>query len=225
MLNFFVNYDSEGAFYSLTKGGYIALAVALVLIMVLAAFLFDRKNAKYSAKQLVFSAVAIALAFALSYVKIYNMPWGGSVTLCSMLFVCLVGYFYGPKMGLIAGLSYGMLQLIQDGGSYMLSPFQVGYDYIFAFMALGVSGFFYKKKNGLIIGYIVAALARGVFHTIGGYIYWMDYMPDSFPQTLSAIYPIVYNYAYILLEMVGTVIILLIPPVNKALKKVRDMAN
>ncbi len=225
MLNFFVNYDSEGAFYSLTKGGYITLAVALVLIMVLAAFLFDRKNAKYSAKQLVFSAVAIALAFALSYVKIYNMPWGGSVTLCSMLFVCLVGYFYGPKMGLIAGLSYGMLQLIQDGGSYMLSPFQVGCDYIFAFMALGVSGFFYKKKNGLIIGYIVAALARGVFHTIGGYIYWMDYMPDSFPQTLSAIYPIVYNYAYILLEMVGTVIILLIPPVNKALKKVRDMAN
>ena len=107
----------------------------------------------------------------------------------------------------------------------MLSPFQVGCDYIFAFMALGVSGFFYKKKNGLIIGYIVAALARGVFHTIGGYIYWMDYMPDSFPQTLSAIYPIVYNYAYILLEMVGTVIILLIPPVNKALKKVRDMAN
>lgn len=222
-MSFFI--EKVDDYYSLTKGGYFALAVILVVLIVLAAFLFDRKSVRLSAKQITYTAVALALGFALSYVKVVQMPWGGSITLCSMLCVCLVGYFYGPKMGLIAGLSYGILQLIQDGGSYMLSPLQVGCDYIFAFMALGISGFFYKKKNGVIIGYIVAIIFRGVFASIAGYLYWMDYMPDNFPKSLAMIYPIAYNYAYILAEGVVTVVILMIPVVRKTIDRVKKMGN
>ena len=117
------------------------------------------------------------------------------------------------------------MQFLQGGGTYILSPMQACLDYFFAFAALGVSGFFYKKKNGLVIGYIVAILARGLFHTIGGYIYWMDYMPESFPSSLAAIYPICYNYAYILLEGVVTIIILMLPPVKKAMSYAKRVAT
>ena len=86
-------------------------------------------------------------------------------------------------------------------------------------------GFFYQKKNGLIKGYILAILVRGLFHTIGGYLYWMDYMPDNFPKSLAAIYPIVYNYSYILAEAVITLIVISLPPVKKALARVRMMAQ
>lgn len=225
MFNFLVSYNAEEGYYSLTKTGFISLAVILVLLLVGAAFLFNRQDSiKLGTKQLVFSAVAIALGFATSYIKLYSMPWGGSVTLCSMLFVCLVGYFYGPKIGLIAALSYGILQLLQDGGSYMLDPFQVCCDYFFSFMALGLSGFFSNKKNGLLIGYLVAIFGRGVFLTLGGYIYWMSYMPESFPHIISGIYPIVYNYSYILIEGAITIAVISIPAVKESLRRIKDMA-
>ena len=77
----------------------------------------------------------------------------------------------------------------------------------------------------LIVGYWIAIIMRGVFHTIGGYIYWMEYMPENFPASLSAIYPIVYNYSYILLEGILTTILLVLPPVKKALRKVQQIAT
>ena len=168
--------------------------------------------------------MALALAFALSYVKIFHMPWGGSVTLCSMLFVSLIGYWYGPQIGLISAFAYGLLQFVQGGGSYILSPLQVGLDYLLAFTALGASGFFYKKKNGLVIGYIVGVLLRGLLRSIGGYLYWMDYMPENFPAKLSFIYPFCYNYAYLIAEAVITVVIINIPSVSKALARLRTMS-
>ena len=142
-----------------------------------------------------------------------------------MFFVAFVGYLFGPGVGFAAAFVYSILQFIQSGGTYMLTPFQVCCDYFFAFTALGASGFFKGKKNGLVIGYIAAVLLRGIFHTIGGYIYWMDYMPESFPSSLAAIYPICYNFAYILPEAVITVIVILLPPVKKGLGTVKAMAD
>ena len=67
-------------------------------------------------------------------------------------------------------------------------------------------------------------MVRGAFHTLGGYLYWMDYIPENFPQSLAAIYPIVYNYSYILAEGVLTVIVLLLPPVKKAFVQIKKIA-
>ena len=222
-------FNAEDGFYTLTTAGIIAFIVLAVILLVLAAFISSgvskEKKKLFSTKQLVFSAVMLALGFATSYVQLIKMPWGGSVTLFSMLFITLIGYWYGSKIGLTCAFAYGIMQFLQGGGTYILSPMQACLDYFFAFAALGVSGFFYKKKNGLVIGYIVAILARGLFHTIGGYIYWMDYMPESFPSSLAAIYPICYNYAYILLEGVVTVIILMLPPVKKAMSYAKRVAT
>ena len=73
-------------------------------------------------------------------------------------------------------------------------------------------------------GYIAAVLARGAFHALGGYLYWMDYMPENFPQSLKSIYPIAYNYSYLLAEGVITVAILSIPAVANALNQVKKTA-
>ena len=95
---------------------------------------------------------------------------------------------------------------------------------ILAFAALGVAGFFAKKKHGLLKGYIAAVLARGAFHALGGYLYWMDYMPDNFPKSLTAIYPIAYNYSFLLAEAAITLVIICIPAVAKGLGKVKQIA-
>ena len=233
--------SSEDGYYALTTVGIVLCVVLIATLIIVTAFIRRRINevkdiqdaditvepkqsGLFSTKQLVFCAMAIALGFATSYVKILPMPWGGSVTLCSMLFVTLIGYWYGPQIGLCAGFAYGLLQFVQDGGSYILSPLQACLDYIVAFAALGCSGFFSNKKNGLIKGYLIAILIRGLFHTIGGYLYWMDYMPESFPTSLASIYPIAYNYSYILGEGIITVIILAIPAVKDTMARIKTMA-
>lgn len=154
-----------------------------------------------------------------------GMPWGGSITLCSMLLISLVGYFYGPKAGLCAGLAYGLLQLFQDGGSYIVNPFQVLFDYIFPFMSLGLTGFFCNRKNGLITGYLISILGRLFFVSIGGYLFWMSYMPANFPKTLSIVYPIVYNGSYILTEALLTILVISVPSVRDAIINIKKLAN
>ena len=219
MFNFMVT--SEGG---LTTAGY-AIAIIAGIVLFLAAIYFAGKHSekhKLTTRQLVFCAVAMALAFVTSYLKIFTLPWGGSVTLCSMLFIVLVANWYGVGTGITVGLAYGILQFIQE--PYVFSFFQVCCDYILAFATLGVAGFFAKQSHGLLKGYIVAVIARGAFHALGGYLYWMSYMPDNFPKSLTAIYPIVYNYSYLLAEGIITVIVISIPAVSKALTQVKKAA-
>ena len=213
--------NAEGG---LTAAGYAVTIIAGIILFLAAAFFAAKASSKkrMSTKQLVFCAAALALAYLTSYIKLFEMPWGGSVTLFSMLFVVLIGNWYGPKTGLLVGLAYGIIQFIQE--PYVLSFFQVCCDYILAFAALGVAGFFARSKYGLVKGYIIAVIARGVFHALGGYLYWMDYMPDNFPKALASLYPILYNYSYLLVEGVITVIIISIPAVSKALGRVKQMA-
>ena len=213
---------SEDGYYVLEKGGYVVLGVAIFLLICIAAAIMSKKDEGDSrrAVRLTVSAISIALAFITSYIQLFKLPWGGCVTLFSMFFVCFVGYLYGPSTGLTAAFAYGILQFLQSGGSYILSLPQVLFDYILAFAALGVAGFFYKNKNGLIIGYIAGCLARGVFASVAGYLYWMDYMPESFPKKLAMLYPIAYNYSYILIEMALTLVLLAIPSVRKAIKRI-----
>lgn len=232
----FITY--EDGYYFLTKTGLTCLLVIGVILLLAVALIRTKSELKdtkselkaetkkrISTKQTVFSAAALALAFLLSYVKLFSMPYGGSVTLCSMLFVTLIGYWYGPVVGIMSALAYSLLQLFQDGGAWMLSPLQVMFDYVFAFAALGFSGFFAKSKNGLIKGYLVAVFFRALFNTLGGYFFWMDSMPEEFPQSIAFLYPVVYNYGFVIVEAIITVIILALPATKSAFKRVKDLAT
>ncbi|MCI8818808.1 MAG: proton-coupled thiamine transporter YuaJ [Oscillibacter sp.] len=218
MLHLFVN--AEGG---LTAAGYALSAGLLVLSLLTGLSLAERGERRgVDARRLAYCAMAVALAYATSFIKVFQLPYGGSVTLLSMLFIVLIANWYGVKTGLLVGFAYGILQFLQE--PYVLSLFQVCCDYVLAFAALGLAGLFRGKRNGLLLGYIAAVLARGVFHTLGGYLYWMDYMPETFPQTLRDLYPIVYNYSYLLAEGLLTVIVIKLPAVEKALERIRESA-
>ena len=172
---------------------------------------------KNTTKKLVYSALGIALALVTSYIKLWEMPMGGSVTLLSMLFVCLIGYWFGLKYGLITGIAFGLLQFIID--PYMLSIPQVILDYPFAFGALGFSGLFCNKKFGLQIGYVIGVVGRFVCSTLSGVIFFADYAPEGMNPW---VYSIAYQGSYLGVELVLTLIIISIPPVANALSLVKS---
>ena len=103
--------NEEGGLTTLGYGVCILLAAAALL---LAAFLSGKNEKKTGrTKRLVFCAMSLAMGFLLSYVKLFHLPFGGAVTACSMLFIALAGYWYGPRTGLLTAFVYGMLQFLQ----------------------------------------------------------------------------------------------------------------
>lgn len=169
-------------------------------------------------KKLTVSAVFIALAFVASLIKLVSLPFGGSATAFSMLFVVLVGYFYGAKTGILAGIAYGLIQFAVE--PQFFAPVQVALDYPLAFGALGIAGFFANKKYGLITGYVAGCVGRYIFHVISGYVFFKEYTPEG---TNEILYAIIYNSTYILPEMAATVIILLIPKIRTELNRIKNL--
>ncbi len=221
----------EETTYVPTALGGVLLAV-LVLALLGGAVAFARiqwkKNAgasaqkpggKLTVKQLVFCAMAIALGTVLSNIKLFEFPNGGSITLLSMLVICLPGYFFGLGAGLLTGVAYGVLQLLID--PYVLYPMQLVVDYLLAFGALGLSGLFTNAKNGMIKGYITAVLGRFVFAVISGWIFFGSYAWEGWDPLP---YSLAYNAIYIFSEAAITVIILMLPAIKKALASIKKMA-
>ena len=170
-------------------------------------------------KVLVYCAMCVALATVTSMIKLFSFPTGGSLTLCSMLFGALPGYFFGPVTGLCAGAAYGLLQFIME--PYFLTPVQVLLDYG-AFAVLGMcAGFFANKKNGLMIGYTVGCAGRWVCSFLSGWIFFGEYAWEGWN---AAPYSAVYNIIYIGAEAVITVVILCVPAVRTAINKAKNAA-
>ena len=218
-MSFFDTLSEDG--YLLTNAGYTALVVVILLLFLLGVFLFGSKKKKTTAKQMAFSAMAIALATVTSIFKLFDMPMGGSVTLCSMLFICLIGYWYGLGSGLTCAIAYGFLQLLID--PYIISLPQMLTDYVLAFGALGLAGLFFNKKYGLLKGYIVAVLGRYFFTFLSGWIFFGTYAPANFPNAV--VYSLAYNGCYIGIEAAITIAIISIPQVTKALNMVKQYAT
>ncbi|MBR7017171.1 MAG: energy-coupled thiamine transporter ThiT [Lachnospiraceae bacterium] len=208
-------YNADGG---LTTAGYVLTAVAVFALLILISTLAGKKKT-VNAKQLAFAAGALALAIVTSYIKLFHLPMGGSVTLFSMFFVTLIGYWYGPTVGLMAGVAYGLLQMILD--PYIISLPQMLIDYPFAFGALGLSGLFSEKKNGMIIGYIVSVLGRFVFSVLSGVIFFGMYAPEGMSPF---VYSVTYNGSYLAAEAAITLILLCVPAVKKALATVKTQA-
>lgn len=224
MNNFFATPEGawgDGSVHLTTTGILIVVAVIAVLLIV-AAIMRQRKAEKKTAlttKQLVFSAVAIALAMVCSMIKLFEMPMGGSVTMLSMLFIVLIAYWYGSYAGIMTAVAYGLVQFVMEPIFYTIP--QMLLDYPLAFGALGLAGFFSNKKWGLQIGYVVGVLGRFVFATISGVVFFGSYAPEGMHPL---VYSIGYQASYLLPEAIVTLIIISIPPVAKALAKVKTMA-
>ncbi|MCI8627184.1 MAG: energy-coupled thiamine transporter ThiT [Lachnospiraceae bacterium] len=210
-----------GIIYHLTPLGYAAILLLMLALILIPAALFARRSrgVRFETKQLVFCSAAVALSVVTSFIKVYTFPFGGSITLCSMLFVCLIGYWYGPRISLTTGLAYGLLQLVT--GPYIVFPLQVLVDYPLAFGALGLSGFFWNSKHGLIKGYLVGVLGRYMFAVLSGWLFFGAYAWEGWAPLP---YSLAYNAAYLVPEAVVTLMLLFLPPVKKAMDQVKQFA-
>lgn len=210
--------------FKLTTAGIITVTLLIVLLIAGAILFFQKKkhSARLATKQLVFSGVAMALAVVTSEIKFARLPFGGSVTLFSMLFIVLIGYWYGAAAGLMTGFAYGLLQFILDPVFY--TPLQLLIDYPLAFGALGLSGFFCNRRHGLIIGYLVGVFVRYLCAFLSGALFFGAYASDQSPIGIT-VYSLSYNATYIVPEVILTLILLCIPAVSDAMRRVRTMAR
>lgn len=173
----------------------------------------------------------LALATVLSFVRVYKLPWGGSITLLSMLPICVYSIKRGVKPGMMVSFLFALIQFgqgIMDGlFSWGLTPVMligcILLDYLLPFSVLGLAGMF-RKKNfpGWIVGITVSILLRFVMHFLSGVIIWksMGALWEGFSTENFALYSLLYNGCYMLPELVFTLIgavILLKTPVIKKL--------
>lgn len=216
--------QKQDGYYVPNMAGYVLLVVIILALLIVGAALSGRGK-RFTAKQIAFSGVAIALGTVTSMIKLFEFPMGGAMTLFSMLFVTLVGYWYGTRMGITAAVAYGLLQLIL--GPYIINPVQPIVDYILAFGALGLSGVFSKSKNGLVKGYILGVIGRYFFAFLSGVIFFSSSAAEyGFTGFFGpALYSLVYNGIYIGAEAAITLVLLAIKPVRNAMASVKVMAN
>lgn len=176
--------------------------------------------------------ILIALASVLSLLKIWNMPWGGSVTLLSMLPIALISIRHGTKRGLFAAFVYACVQLIFgicfDGllgwglTAGMLTAC-ILLDYIAAFTVIGLAGMFADKgMNGVIGGTAFAILLRYLSHVCSGVFVFASAgkLWEGFETNNTLLYSLVYNGCYMLPEMILTIVgaVIVYKAVFKAVK-------
>ncbi len=169
---------------------------ALVVMVGLLIYLAKRpeKQGKTDVRALTYGALCMAMSFVLSYIKLWSMPLGGSVTLASMLPLLWYSNKFGVKNGLIAGAAYGLLQLIQKPEIYHWV--QVLLDYPLAFMMLGLAG---SVKN-LQLGSIIGVAGRWVCHILSGAIFFAEWVPEGWSNAW--VYSAAYNGAYLLVDLI-----------------------
>ncbi len=187
--------------------------IALFALVALAALLLivGGKKAKWSASTIAFAALAIALSFLLSNIRLYRMPQGGSITLVSMLPLMLFSYAFGVIPGLLTGVAYGVLQFLQTPSLLPITPFfavcQVILDYLLAFGLIGLAGLFSKGKAQervrLTAGITLAAFLRFVCSVLSGVLFFAEYAGDQNP----ILYSMIYNGSYMLPEMLLCILV------------------
>ena len=171
-------------------------------------------------------AIMVALATVLSMIKLYEAPLGGSVTLLSMLPVSVLSIRLGLKWGLTGGFLYAMIQMFLDRGkviSWGLTPAAligcIIFDYLLAFTVIGLAGAFRGfGRIGMVCGIAMGLFARFCSHLVSGTLIFDVWMPEGWGNPF--IYSVAYNGAYMLPELVFTVIAAMILTKTPAFRNV-----
>jgi thiamine transporter len=194
--------------------GQVLTVATIFLLLVLIMRSSKKKN---DVSVLVKSAILMGVAFVLNQVTLFRMPQGGSITAFSMFALFLVGYLFGPRQGILAGMAYGLLDLVIN--PYVIHPIQIFMDYPLAFGAIGIGAILRETKQGMITGYLVGVLGRYLVTVVSGIIFWGMYAAEGFSAVSWSFF---YNMTYMLPEAVATVAILLIPQIRQFFEKYKQ---
>ncbi len=168
----------------------IAAIIAVIAAVVIIVSVVQKKRGiqrEISTKDITYGAICIAASFALSYIKIFKLPYGGSITLASVLPMLIYCYYFGFRKSLIVSTVYMFLQLIQE--PYIVSPWSALLDYFVPYLSLsfaGLFGFNHKKYDerissgkhplschiGFFIGTAIYFIVRYFSHTLAGVLFW-----------------------------------------------------
>ena len=173
------------------------------------------KNAS-PARNVVLAALFLALAFVLSYIKLFDLPQGGAVTAASLLPIVAFAYSYGLAPGLVVGVAYGLLQMIQD--PWIVTPVQAILDYPLAFACIALAAVARKLPDswGWLVGMALAAVGRFVCHTFTGVVFFAEYAEGT------GLSPFVYSVSYnsfVFVDMAICAVVMAFPQVRRALKR------
>ena len=171
-----------------------------------------QKRLSSSLTMLTECAIMLALSFALSCAKLFEMPMGGSVTVASMLPVMLISIKYGIGPGLATSFLYSLTQLLQAIASANVFPYCetpgtlalcVLFDYVVPFTLLGLAGLFHKSKItkntelNIYLGIIGVVVLRFFCHFVTGVVIWDQWAPDGMGKYL---YSFLYNGGFLSLD-------------------------
>lgn len=187
-------------------------------------------------RELTYGAICLAASFALSYVTLFKLPNGGSITLASVLPIALYCYYFGFRKSIVLCFAYMLLQFLQ--GPYVVSPWSALFDYLLPYLALCLIGIFgynpqkYKTilKNNkpvftahlrILVGFALYFFVRYISHVLAGVLFWssgIDFM--VWQGDLSGWVAIGYSMAYNALFLVPDTLIAMIAAIavlaNKA---------
>lgn len=182
--------------YLLAAVAIVAGIALFVSGMIVASSDREKVQRKTDVRALTYGALCVAMAFVLSYIKLFSAPQGGSVTLASMLPIMLYAYMYGTKRGLLVGLVYGLLQFIQK--PEITHWAQVVLDYPVAFAVIGLAGISKHIPAGIFklpIGTVIGGAARWIVHTVSGFLFFSEILNGN-----ALTFSIVYNGWYMLFD-------------------------
>lgn len=163
-------------------------------------------------------ALMVVLAQILGWIKLWQMPWGGSVCL-SMLPIFFFACRWGLGPGLMSGFVLGVLQFVLDGG-FALGWQSILGDYLLAFTVLGLAGLFRGRRSSILLGTLTGSAARFLVHYVVGATIWAEYMPEEFfglTMTTPWFYSLLYNGSYMAIDaaLCLAVFALLLRPLEK----------
>ena len=196
-------------FTEIPVGTWIALGLIVAFGVVLMCF---TTKVKWNAKMLAYAALCIAISFVLSYIRLFRMPQGGSITPASMLPVMMFAYAFGFGPGLVCSMAYGVLQMFQD--MYIVGWVQATLDYVLAFGSLALVALFrgWKSPLNFSVGVVVAGIVRVFFHVLSGVVYFAEYAPEGMDPL---VYSLGYNLSSVGVDALICAVIAFIPGVRK----------
>ncbi len=160
--------------------------------------------------------VLSALSAVLYAIRPFSLPYGGSVTLGSMVPVIWLTLRRGAKIGLLAGAIFGILALFIDvllvgAANIIVTPIQVFLEYPVAFGVLGLAGLFYKKSSVVlaIVGVAIGVFTKFLIHYLVGAFIWVS-VYDFPPEWGQWLWPAVYNGSFLLVEFIVSAVIITI---------------
>lgn len=163
------------------------ISVLAILAIIVALIKFKKVN--ITPRLMAFVALSVAMSTVLSFFKLFELPWGGSATLGSMVPIIFMSYLYGPVVGVFTGFLYGILNFV-IGPAYVMHPIQVLFDYTLPFMCVGLAGI---VKNNKVVGTLLGFALKFACHFISGVVFFASYAPEGMSPI---VYSTLYNGSY-----------------------------